>query len=404
MSQSERHGLAQLRVVFVVGILCCSLLAGAGLTTASASDVYVTVSDVTVSNDEPTTGEAVTVTPTVSLSGQKDGGFEVTQVILTAPDQGRVDEAGDLGVIASGESIDIPLQTTFDTAGEKRLVVNVRGIRTDADGSTQKIGVIKRPVYVSVSEPSSNPVTEPQLQIDTDRAVAGSDVPVTVTVSNGDDNALTDLVLRLENNGTVEDPTRIRPTLGAENMTTFDFNVQPQKVGSNSLEATLAYNSGSQVTATRSIQVEPLREDVDLYASVLEQNGSTVLQYRVTNQGNAPIDDVSISGQADDTQLPGATIGTVNATAAETVTIPVNNVPVGTAEIEATYTVGDRTAQTSQTVDITESTATKSETSTNGEQSMTAAGGFGGLPFTGVSIVLIGLVSVGLVGYRQWDR
>ena len=26
------------------------------------------------------------------------------------------------------------------------------------------------------------------------------------------------------------------------------------------------------------------------------------------------------------------------------------------------------------------------------------------LQFTGVSIVLIGLVSVGLVGYRQWDR
>ncbi|ELZ17506.1 Transglutaminase domain-containing protein [Natrinema limicola JCM 13563] len=129
-----------------------------------------------------------------------------------------------------------------------------------------------------------------------------------------------------------------------------------------------------------------------------------MLQYRVTNQGNTPIDDVSISGQVDDTQLPGATIGTVNATAAETVTIPVNNVPVGTAEIEATYTVGDRTAQTSQTVDITESTVTKSETSTNGEQSMTAVGGFGGLPFTGVSIVLIGLVSVGLVGYRQWDR
>jgi len=404
MSQSDRDGLAQLRVVFVVGLLCCSLLAGAGLTTASSSDVYVTVSDVTVSNDEPITGEAVTVTPTVSLSGQKDGGFEVTQVILTAPDQGRVDEAGDLGVIGAGESIDVPLQTTFDTAGEKRLVVKIRGIRTDADGSTQKIGVIKRPVYVSVSEPSSNPVTEPQLQITTDRAVAGSDVPVTVTVSNGDDNALTDLALRLESNGTVEDSTRVRPTLGAGNMTTFDFNVQPEKVGSNSLEAMLEYNSGSHVTATQSMQAEPLREDVDLYASVLERNGSTVLQYRFTNRGNAPVDDVSISGQVNDTQLPGATIETVDATSAKTVTIPVNNALAGTAEIEATYTVGDRTAQTGQTVDIMESTATKSENSTNGEQSMTAVGGLGGLPFTGVSIVLIGLVSVGLVGYRQWDR
>ncbi|WP_249361481.1 transglutaminase [Haloterrigena sp. H1] len=358
----------------------------------------------TVSNDEPTTDEAVTVTPTVSLSSQKDGGFEITQVILTAPDQGRVDEADDLGVIGSGESIDVPLQTTFDTAGEKRLVVTVRGVRTDANGSTQKIGVIERPVYVSVSEPSSNPVTEPQLQITTDRAVAGSDVPVTVTVSNGDDNALTDLALRLESDGTVEDPTRVWPTLGARNMTTVEFNVQPENVGSNSLETTLEYNSGSHVTATQSMQVEPLREDVDLYAFALERNGSTVLQYRVTNRGNAPIDDVSISGQTNDTQLPSATIETVDATSAQTVTIPVNDALVGTAQIEAMYTVGDRTAQTGQSINITEPTATKSETGTNGEQSITTAGGLGGLPFAGVGIALIGLVSVGLVGYRQWDR
>jgi len=404
MSQSVRYELSQLRVVFVVGLLCCSLIAGAGLTTASSSNVYVTVSDVTVSNDEPTTDEAVTVTPTVSLSSQKDGGFEITQVILTAPDQGRVDEADDLGVIGSGESIDVPLQTTFDTAGEKRLVVTVRGVRTDANGSTQKIGVIKRPVYVSVSEPSSNPVTEPQLQITTDRAVAGSDVPVTVTVSNSDDNALNNLALRLESDGTVEDPTRVRPTLGAGNMTTVEFNVQPENVGSNSLEATLEYNSGSHVTATQSMQVEPLREDVDLYASALERNGSTVLQYRVTNRGNAPIDDVSISGQTNDTQLPSATIETVDATSAQTVTIPVNDALVGTAQLEAMYTVGDRTAQTGQSINITEPTATKSETGTNDEQSITTAGGLGGLPFAGVSIALIGLVSVGLVGYRQWDR
>ena len=404
MSQLARYGWSQLRVVVVVGLLCCSLLAGAGLTTASSSDVYVTVSDVTVSNDDPTTGEPVTVTPTISLSGQKDGGFEITQITLTAPDQGRVDEAGDLGIIGAGESIDAPLQTTFDTAGEKRLVVTVRGIRTDANGSTQKIGVIKRPVYVSVSEPSSDPVTEPRVQIDTDRAVAGSDVPATVTVSNGDDDALTDLTLRLESDGTVEDPMRVRPTLDAGNMTTAEFAVQPEAVGSNSLEATVEYNGGSQVTATRSMHVEPLREDVDLYASVSERNGSTVLQYRVTNRGNAPIDGVSISGQTNDTRLPGATIETVDATAAETVTIPVNGAPVGTAQIEAMYTVGDRTAQVERAVDITEPTATKSETESNGAQSIATVGELGGLPFAGVSIVLIGLVSVGLVGYRQWDR
>lgn len=404
MSQSVRYGSSQLRVVVVVGLLCCSVLAGAGLTTASSSDVYVTVSDVTVSSDDPTTDEAVTVTPTISLSGQQDGGFEITQVTLTAPNQGKVDEASDLGVIGAGEDIDVPLQTTFDTAGEKRLLVTVRGIKTDTNGNTEKVGVIERPVYVSVSEPSSDSVTEPQLQIDTDRAVAGSDVPVTVTVANGDDDELTNLTLRLESDGTVEDPTRVRPTLGAGNMTTAEFTVKPEAVGSNTLEATVAYNSGSQVTATRSMQVEPLREDVDLYASVSEENGTTMLQYRVTNRGNAPINEVSISGQTNDTQLPGATIETVNATAAETVTIPVNGALAGTTQIEAMYTVGDRTAQVERSVTLTESTATKSETESNGAQSIATVGELGGLPFAGVGIVLIGLVSVSFVGYRQWER
>ena len=308
-----------------------------------------------------------------------------------------------LGVIGAGERIDVPLQTTFDTAGEKRLLVTVRGVRTDTNGSTETVGVIERPVYVSVSEPSSDSVTDPQLQIDTGRAVAGSDVPVSVAVSNGDDEALTDLTLRLESDGTVEDPTRVRPTLGAGNMTTVEFTVHPETVGANTLEATVEYNDGSQVTATRSMHVEPLREDVDLYASASERNGSTMLQYRVTNRGNAPIEGVSIAGKTNDTRLPGATIETVDATAAETVTIPVNGALDGTTRIEAMYTVGDRTAQIERSVDITDPT-TASETGPGGVQSIATVGEIGSLPFAGVSLVLLGLVSVGFVGYRQWDQ
>ncbi|ELY81232.1 Transglutaminase domain-containing protein [Natrinema pellirubrum DSM 15624] len=387
--------------MFVIGMLCLSLFAGVGLVTGSPSDVYVTVSDVEVSDDEPTTGDTVTVTPTIRHSSEQDGGFQVTQVVLTAPDRGKVDEASDLGSIGAGETIDVPLQTTVETAGEKRLVVKVRGLKEDADGNLQRIGVIERPVYVSASEPSRDSPTEPRLQIDTDRAVAGTDVPVGVTVSNGDDEELTDLVLRLDGEGIVEEQTRIRPTLGAGNMTTFDFRVRPDEAGETELTATLEYGDDSRVETVRSIQVEPLREDVDLHASILERNESTVLQYRVTNRGNAPIDDVTLSGRVNDEQLPGATIATVDAASAETVTIPVSDAPTGTAEIEATYRADDRTEGIDRTVDLAGPTATDSEIGVGSDRAAFLPGSWGQLLLGGVGATLVCVAAIAGIGYRR---
>ncbi|ELY81193.1 hypothetical protein [Natrinema pallidum] len=404
MPRSKRSGSTRLLTLLVAGLLCCSLLGGAGAVTASSSNVYVTVSDIAVSDDEPTTDDAITVTPTIRHSSGHDGGFQVTQVVLEAPDRGKVDEADDLGSIASGETIDVPLQTTFDTAGEKRLIVKVRGIKEDADGNTEQVGVIERPVYVSVSEPSSDSTTDPRLRIDADRAVAGTEVPVTVTVSNGDDEALTDLVAHLDSEGAVEEPTRIHPTLEGGNMTTFDFRFRADEPGPDRLEAALEYDDGNRVEAVQPIRVEPLREDVDLYASVLERNESTVLQYRVTNRGNAPIDDVSISGQTDSEQLPGATIETVDAASAETVSIPIDEALTGTAEIEAAYTIDDRRNRSTRTIEITGATATESDIASIGGQSIIAAGASGAGSVFGAVIVLLGLGGISFLGYRQWNR
>ncbi|WP_049900204.1 COG1361 family protein [Natrinema altunense] len=405
MPRSKRSGSTRLLTVLVAGLLCCSLLGGVGAVTASStSNVYVTVSDIAVSDDDPTTDDAITVTPTIRHSSGHDGGFQVTQVVLEAPDRGKVDDADDLGSIASGETIDVPLQTTFDTAGEKRLIVKVRGIKEDADGNTQQVGVIERPVYVSVSEPSSDSATDPRLRIDANRAVAGTEIPVTVTVSNGDDEALTDLVAHLDGDGTVEEPTRIHPTLEAGNMTTFDFRVRADEAGQSSLEAALEYDDGNRVETVQSIRVEPLREDVDLYASVLERNESTVLQYRVTNRGNAPIDDVSVSGQTGSERLPGATIATVDAASAETVSIPIDETLTGTAEIEAAYTIDDRRNRTTRTIEITGATATESDIASIGGQSIIAAGASGAGSLFGAVIVLLGLGGISFLGYRQWNR
>jgi hypothetical protein len=381
----------------MVALLCCSLVAGAGVAIGSPSDLYVTVSDVSVSNDEPETGDAITVTPTISHSGEYSGGFQITEVELIAPGQGEVARAENLGAIGSGETLSVPLGVTFDTAGEKRLLIRVRGAREDSDGNLQQLGYIERPVYVSVSEPSSDPATPPRVRIDAEQGVAGTDVPVTVTVSNGDDEEITDLSLRLDGvHGNIDAQTRILPSLGAENMTTFRFTVTPQEASETTLKATLRYGDDESVEAFQPIQVESLSEDVDVYASVVEQNESTYLEYRVTNQGNAPITDVAISGTAGDTPLPSATVATVDAASSETVTVPIGALS-GTVDVEATYNIDGSTATTERTVSL--------NGSAGAQQSISAPDdGSGGIPLSAIGVALVGLTGVTLAGYRQWGR
>lgn len=396
------HGIGSL---LLVGLLCCSLVAVSGVATASPSDMYVTVSDVAVSDDEPTTGDTITVTPTITVSSEYDGGFHINQVVLVVPGQGEVSQARHVGSIASGESVEVPLQATLNSAGEKRLRIRVRGSIEDGDGNLQRIGYVERPVYVSVSEPSTpDPATPPRVQIDAERAVAGTDGPVAVTVSNGGDEAISDLSLRLSGvHGNVDARTRVRPSLGPGNMTTFTFHVRPKEATETTLKATLRYGDDESVEAFQPIEVDPLREDVDVYASVVERNGSTLLQYRVTNRGNAPIHDVAISGTAGDTDLPGAAIGTVDAASTETVTIPVGAAPTGTVDLEASYTIDGRTGQVERTVGQTGAAAT--DGSADAEQSISApAGGPDGLPLSGIGVALAGLVGVSIVGYRQRNR
>lgn len=403
MPRSSRVGAHGIGSLLLVGLLCCSLVAVSGVAAASPSDMYVTVSDVTVSDDEPTTGDTITVTPTISHSSEQDGGFHVNEVVLVVPGQGEVSRVDHVGSIASGESVEVPLQATLNTAGEKRLRIKVRGSVEDEDGNLQRLGYIERPVYVSVSEPSV-PATPPRVRIDADRAVAGTEVPVSVTVSNGDDEEISDLSLRLDGvHGNVDAQTRVRPSLGAGNMTTFTFHVRPEEATETTLKATLRYGDDESVEAFQPIAVEPLSEDVDVYASVVERNGSTVLQYRVTNRGNAPIHDVGISGTAGDTDLPGAAIDTVDAASTETVTVPVGAAPTGTADLEVSYTIDDRTGQVERTVALTGTTG--ADGSTDAEQSISApAEGPDGLPLSGIGVALAGLVGVSIVGYRQRNR
>ncbi|WEL26786.1 S-layer domain [Haloferax volcanii] len=344
----------------IVGLvmLLCLLTVGSVVGAAAAAPAHTAVTGVSVSEEDPETGDRIIITPTISHSGSGSGSFEVTEVTVEDSSGTKHSEANQIGVLGAGDTAEVPVSARFDTAGDKRLTVHVRGRYYDSDGATSEIVHLKHPVFVTVSEPSTSTTVPPRVHIETHNAVAETDTTVTVTVSNGDDEALTDLSLRLDSvDGEMQSRTAITPVLAAENSTTYEFTVEPSEAGETALKATLRYNDGESVEAFDTVQVESLRDDVSVYATAFEENDTVSVRYRVTNHGNAPIDDVVISGVSNESQLPTTSLQSVDAATSKTVVVDVNERPSSTATVAATYDIGETTGQATQSVQFDSSAA-----------------------------------------------
>ncbi|GAD51692.1 hypotheical conserved protein [Halarchaeum acidiphilum MH1-52-1] len=401
MPRTKRRHVRRIGIVAIALLLCCSVLAGIGAAAGPVS--YVTVSNVSVSDDAPTVGDTITVTPTIRHSSAGEGGFHVTEVTLADSDGDRLSELGDLGTIGSGETIDAPMRASFSTAGEKRLTVHVRGEVLDANGTVQTLTQLTYPVYVHAYAAASS--TKPRVHIDApDSMVAGTESTVRVTVSNGGDSDLTDVTIRLDDFGDrIDAQTRMRPTIPAGNMTTFTFTVTPSETGDVNLKATL--DSASQrATGLGSSDVEALDDTVRVDATTVHRNNSTHLQYHVANAGNAPISDVLVTGRAPDVSLPSASTDRIGASAATTLTVPVDTVP-SRASLNVTYTIGGETHRSRQTIspaglraDATNDTADASSATV--AQDALLGGGPHGIPLAGIGLLFGGIAAGGVAGTR----
>ncbi|MCG1004921.1 MULTISPECIES: transglutaminase [Halobacterium] len=402
MSRTLSVGTTKKQSILLVGILSVAFLGGTGTVAATQSEMYVTISDVAVSNETPTTADSITVTPTIHYSSERAGGFQITEIELIAPGHGEISKVDDVGAIASGESLEVPLAATFDTAGKKRLLVRVRGIKEDDNGTIEQIGSIERPVYITVSEPASpEPVVSPRIQINTNNMVAEADNLVSVTVSNGDSDSISDLVLNLTSEQeNIEPKTKIRPSLAAKNMTTMTFNIQPEDSVQTTLHATLKYNNGQSVEVNKKLQVNPLHEDVNPSVSIVENNGSQTLQYHVTNLGNTPIQDVSVMAAINENVLPTRAIDMVPPSTTRTITVPVSAVPEGEYQVKVTYRLHSETKQVTQTTSLTASAENDRNNGAVQSLTMSPIKSSGG----SIGIVALALIAGGgsVVGYQRY--
>ncbi|GGM65275.1 hypothetical protein J2752_000320 [Halarchaeum rubridurum] len=135
---------------------------GGGDTVAAASmGAYVTVGNVTVEPDDPVVGERTTITATFESAAASTESAEITEVSVRGPS--TFVTADDVGTLGPGTAVTVPFSTAFESSGEKRLTVTLRGI-----ASNGSVFVVEKPIYVDV-----------------DGATVDADLDASATIANG---------------------------------------------------------------------------------------------------------------------------------------------------------------------------------------------------------------------------
>jgi hypothetical protein len=177
--------------VIVVSLLVLSSLL-AGVTTVTAAEPAVQISSVSVSTENPTIGETVTVDTTISNLQQTNGTVEITDVyIRTSGTPTTHERIEDVGAVAPGGSLTVPVRTSFSEAGEKRLSVHVT-VRDQAGD------------YYSYSYPLTVNVEEPVVKggLSTSANDTGQ---TTVTLTNYGNVEFTDVAISARSNSEIRD-------------------------------------------------------------------------------------------------------------------------------------------------------------------------------------------------------
>jgi hypothetical protein len=335
-------------VALVATLTVGTVAVGSGVTTAAGSEVVV--QSTTVDPTTPRVGEDVTITASIRNFESSSGAADITEVTLR---QGNriVESVDDPGTLGPGGTMELPITTTFETPGSKRLTLWVSG-RSDSGG----VFNVKYPVALSVEERGRD--VQLSLSAPTEPA---TETNVNVTMANGAETNISNLELTLAGpNATVEDARRVNAALGGGGERTVTYDVTFDESGAQSLTATLDYRdrdgSRGTVSASRAFAVERADVDAELDATVVRENGTARIDASVTNFGNVPLEHVRVRAESGGETVARTLVPDVPTETTRTVSIDESNLPAGPVRLHATYEADGARHETATTVDFAPTT------------------------------------------------
>jgi hypothetical protein len=217
---------------------------------ADAQRPQVGISNVSVSPDQPAPDQLTEIRTTITNGRNGTQAVEITDLYIRRPggshDIARVE---DLGTVARGGELSVPLTLSFDEPGVNELRIVAVGRYGDSE-----IVRMQYPVTVVVNEGG------PRLSIDVARPSTDGETPVSVNVSNGEPSDYRNLELVLDGtNVRVEDPDRITAVIESGAERTFRYSTTFPRDESTTIVARLAYTTpeGQTRTIEQTRTVEP---------------------------------------------------------------------------------------------------------------------------------------------------
>ncbi|WP_239638867.1 hypothetical protein [Halorubrum californiense] len=378
---------------------------------ATATGPAIQLSSVTVTPDDPTTDEQVTIEATISNLENSDSIVEVTDLyVRSIGTTQEFDRIENIGSISPGGSLSVPISATFETPGQKQLAVNL--VVRDTSGEYHSYTY---PVYIEVSEP--------KVKADLSATVSQNDSEtVEVSLTNFGNTNLTDVEVTATANDNVLDRNFVRDVSPESNrVTAFDTS----GVVSDTVEFTATYDAAggnySTSLVTNINEETQVPGEIRLTAVEVSRVGSGVMiEGDAANLGGTDADSVLV--QIDDTAdvqpvSPSGEYFVGGVEASEFATFELTAETESNASsipVAITYIVDNERVTTTQRVDLTAAAMSAGSSSAPGDSVASGAdasgprsgsAGSGGLPLRliagGIAVITILLAGV---AYRWRSR
>ncbi|TKX81816.1 hypothetical protein [Halorubrum sp. SD626R] len=374
-----------------------------GVTVVAANGPAVNVSSVNVTPTDPTVGETVTVEVTISNQEGSNSVVDVSSIMLRTTSE-HYERVEDVGAIAPGGSLTIPITTSFDTAGQKELLAHVSAASQSNGSETSHLRAYYRPITIDVEEP----------EIDAGIAAStNTSGETTVTLTNYGNVEFTDAEIRTSVNGTQRDQ---RDTFDITPNESESVTFDTANYDSDILTLTGAYTArGERHEVTRTVDLnQQVQGEIRLTSVEVTERGTTIsVDGEAANIGGTDVESVLVRVPDSDTVSPAGGsgeffVGSVDASEFATFELS-SSVSNGTdtLPIELTYIVDDERITTTQTIDISTAGSSSPEPS-QGQPAASSTGdgssGSLGLPLIPLILGLFVVVGGSGVLYWLWNR
>jgi len=345
------------RTVAILGMVVL-LFVSASAVSAQSGTEGIHISDVNVTPETPQVGETVTVTATVENDGET--AFSLSQVSLLRWEESSSLGTTNIGTIAPGESIQVPLTTTFETEGTKRFEVR-------ASGKGTNIGTVNYPVSVDVED---SPV---RADASVRSAAVGAWNPVEVEVSNGGAGEIRGLRVTADGYGFTTEKDGFLTNLSAGETGTVDVLVSSDVAGEKDIRVSVGYTNSDGNSLTVEDTVTARFEERDHELGLRASSSENGVEATVANVGNAAVQNVRVRGGV---AVSSVDVGDLGARSSETVVMNVTGVQrETTVEVTASYGLDGERRTTTTTIDYTpRSNIRLTGTSVEGAGSVTVTG------------------------------